>query len=83
MNYNDGNEIYYIVAKNIKKYRKEKNMTQKELTEKTLYSVGFISNIESEKYLQTFSLGTVWVIANALDVSPSKLLYIERYKHNA
>lgn len=64
----DENYVYYLVSRNLKRIRKEKGLTQEKLTELSNYSVGFIMNIESEKYYQTFSLGTLWQFGKALNV---------------
>lgn len=56
----DENYVYYLVSRNLKRIRKEKGLTQEKLAELSNYSLGFIMNIESEKYYQTFSLGTLW-----------------------
>ena len=71
-NKKDENYIYYLVAKNLKKQRKLKGLTQREFAEMCNYSDGFIMNIESDKYLQTFSLGTLWKFAEILDVDISE-----------
>ncbi len=65
---NDVKEIYYLIGKNLKRIRKMKGMTQEELALKSNYSLGFIMNIESDKYYQSFSLGTLWRFARVLDV---------------
>ena len=64
----DENYIYYVVSKNLKRIRKEKKLTQQQLADLSNYSVGFVMNIESEKYYQTFSLGTLWQFSKVLDV---------------
>lgn len=64
----DENYVYYLVSRNLKRIRKEKGLTQEKLAELSNYSVGFIMNIESEKYYQTFSLGTLWKFGKALNV---------------
>ena len=64
----DENYIYYVVSKNLKRIRKEKKLTQQQLADLSNYSVGFIMNIESEKYYQTFSLGTLWQFSKVLHV---------------
>lgn len=64
----DENYVYYLVSRNLKRIRKEKGLTQEKLAELSNYSVGFIMNIESEKYYQTFSLGTLWQFEKALNV---------------
>ncbi len=67
------NYIYYLVAKNIKKQRKLKGLTQAKFAELCNYSEGFIMNIESEKYHQTFSLGTLWKFADVLNIDIREL----------
>ena len=37
------------------------------------YSEGFIMNIESPKYYQTFSLGTLWTFAKVLNIDIREL----------
>lgn len=64
----DENYVYYLVSRNLKRIRKEKGLTQEKPAELSNYSVGFIMNIESEKYYQTFSLGTLWQFGKALNV---------------
>ena len=73
MNKNDENYIYYLVAKNLKKQRKLKGLTQSKFAELCNYSDGFIMNIESEKYYQTFSLGTLWKFAEVLNIDIREL----------
>lgn len=72
-NKNDENYIYYLVAHNLKSIRKEKELTQAKFAELCNYSEGFIMNIESNKYLQTFSLGTLWKFAQVLDIDIREL----------
>lgn len=62
-------DIYEYVAKNIKYYRKMRNMTQAELAEKTEYSHEFIRRIEAPNTKKNFSIDAVNNIAKALDVS--------------
>ena len=66
-NNKDENFVYRLVSQNIKKQRKLKGLTQRQLAHKCNYSEGFIMNIESS-YHQTFSLGTLWNIAQALEI---------------
>ena len=70
----DENYVYYLVSRNLKRIRKEKGLTQEKLAELSNYSVGFIMNIESEKYYQTFSLGTLWQFGKALNVEYKRVL---------
>ena len=72
-NKNDENYFYYLVAHNLKAIRKEKGLTQAKFAELCNYSEGFIMNIESNKYLQTFSLGTLWKFAQVLDIDIREL----------
>ena len=59
-------DIYNIIGKNIKKYRKLKGLTQHELDEKLLLSDSFIAKLESVTH-QTISIDTLEEIAEVLD----------------
>ena len=72
-NEKDENYVYYLVAQNLKKQRKLKGLTQAKFAELCNYSEGFIMNIESEKYYQTFSLGTLWKFAEVLEIDIREL----------
>ncbi len=83
MNKKDENYVYYLVAQNLKKQRKLKGLTQSQFAERCSYSDGFIMNIESEKYHQTFSLGTLWKFAEVLNIDIRELFKpIEKEKDN-
>ncbi len=73
INKNDENYVYYLVAHNLKIQRKLKGLTQSKLAELCNYSVGFIMNIESPKYHQTFSLGTLWKFSEILNIDIREL----------
>ena len=64
----DENYIYYLVGQNLKKQRKLKHLTITKFAMLCNYSEGFIMNIESPNYKQTFSLGTVWTFAKTLGI---------------
>ena len=64
----DENYVYELVSRNIQKIRKGKGLTQEQLAEMIEYSTQFISNIESTKNHQTFSLGTLWRLAVVLKI---------------
>ena len=64
----DENYIYYLIGQNLKKQRKLKNRTITKFAMMCNYSEGFIMNIESPNYKQTFSLGTIWTFAKALGI---------------
>ncbi len=68
INKSSENYIYYLVGQNLKKQRKLKHFTVTKLAMACNYSEGFIMNIESPNYLQTFSLGTIWKFANVLGI---------------
>jgi len=72
MNKEDENYIYYLVGQNLKRIRKQKNISIVKLSMLSNYSTGFISNIESSKYYQTFSLGTIWKFSQALKIDISE-----------
>lgn len=59
-------DVYEIISKNIRKYRKEANMTQEELAMRANYSHQFIRRIEAPNVKNTFSLNTVYCISKAL-----------------
>lgn len=66
-------DIYLSVAKNIKKYRKIKKMTQKELAKRSGYSYAFIRRIEGPNCKKNFSLQTILIISNALNIEIKSL----------
>ena len=67
------NDIYKIIAKNLKKQRQLKNITQKELALKTGYSYAYIRRIEGPNCPKNFSLLTLYNICLALDIDLSSL----------
>ncbi len=66
--------IYDIIKKNIKKYRKEKGITSAELAEMVDLSHEFIRAIQSTKSKTNFSVDTLYRISLALNVSMDKLV---------
>lgn len=70
--HNDNN-IYDIVRKNIRKYRRLKCITQQELADRADLSHGYIREIESLNMGSTFSLDAVEKIANALEIEIKNL----------
>lgn len=63
----DLNYIYFWVGKNIKKYRKELGITQRELAERCNFSETFIRNLENDSW-QTCSLNSLYLISKVLGV---------------
>lgn len=68
------NNIYDIIRKNIKKYRKEKGLTSAQLAEMVDVSHDFIRQIESTKVAYNFSVDTFYKISVALDVKLDDLI---------
>ena len=66
-------DLYEAIAANIKKYRKEANITQAELSERVGVSHEFIRRIESKKGAKTFSVDTLYKISLALGISINDL----------
>lgn len=66
--------IYDTIRKNIKKYRRQKQMTSAELAELVGLSHDFIRQIESEKTAYNFSVETFYKISVALGVSLDMLI---------
>jgi len=58
-------DIYDTIGKNIKKYRIEKGLKQRELAEALYLSDSFIAKLESVTH-QTISIDTLEEIANVL-----------------
>lgn len=79
-------EQKYVIAENIKKYRKKIGVTQMELAEKADLSIETIKCIETSK--RTMSLDSFLRISHVLKVSPVILIseeietipYIERFE---
>ncbi len=87
MNYNsdDDRYIYDLVSKNIKYFRLHNNskyssygkMTQEQLAEKADLSHSLISNIESTKVQQSFSIAVLYRISKILEVD-IKEFFVDR-----
>ena len=69
--------VYKLVGHNLKRIRREKGLSIVKLAMMCHYSEGFIRNIESPNYIQTFSLGTLWNFAQVLDID-IKEFFIEQ-----
>lgn len=70
-------DLYELIAGNIRKYRKERKLTQAKLAEMTGYSHEYIRRIEATKTKKYFSLDTVGHIADALEVNVKELLNVD------
>lgn len=66
-------EFYATISKNVKKFRKNKNMTQLDLAlDIGIKSVAFYSNCENNKYDKHFNLEHIYKISKALEVDISE-----------
>lgn len=77
----DENYAYALLARNLKKYRKVAGLTQQQLSDKSLYALSFIKNLESESVYQTASIGTVYKFAQVLNIPLSKLFEDEELEN--
>ena len=71
-------ELFKVIGKNIKYYRKLYNlkigkMTQEDLAEIVDVSTALIGGLESDKINQGISVFNLWKISNALQISIDKL----------
>ncbi len=66
--------IYDMIRRNIKKYRKLKELTSAELAEMIDISHDFLRQIESEKVKRNFSVETFYKLSVALDIGLDKLI---------
>jgi len=69
-------KIYEELGKNLRKYRKNKNLTTPELAQLLGVSTGLINNIENGKN-DVFKLQLLFKIIEVLDISFGQLLDIE------
>lgn len=67
-------DIYEIIAANIKKQRKEAKITQAELADRSNYSHEFIRRIEAPNGKKYFSVNTLVKLADALEINVDMLL---------
>ena len=64
---------FRMIGLKVAYYRKAKNLTQEQLAEKLNVTTSYIGSIESKTY-KPISLKTLFRIAAALEVPPSKFL---------
>lgn len=63
-------EYYYdIIRKNIKKYRREKNLTQQDLADLAGISRQYITDIENENRNKHITIAILGRIADSLNIS--------------
>ena len=68
MNFNNDKELYRVIGKNIKLYRKLSKLTQVQLAEKAEISISYLSKIEADSCDKSMSISMLNQNANALDV---------------
>lgn len=66
--------FWNIIRINIRYYRNKRKLTQEELAEKCNLSYYYINEIESLRKNKTFSLSTLFIISNVLDIDIRELL---------
>ena len=64
---------YYVFSTNIKKLRKEKNLTQEKLAEISDLSISYIKQIEACKDYKNLTLTTMLKLSKALDTDINSL----------
>lgn len=67
-------DIYLLIGKNIKKYRKIAGLSQQQLANKANLSYGFIRNLEAKKVKATISIENLQLIAETLNTDIINLL---------
>lgn len=68
MNFNNDIELYNTISKNIKRYRKQANLTQIQLAEEIDISISYLSKIEALSCNKSLSISVLNQISNALNV---------------
>ena len=64
---------YQVFSSNIKRLRKERNLTQEKLSEISDLSISYIKQIESCKNYKNLTLTTMLKLSKALDTSINSL----------
>ena len=68
---------YIKIGQNIKKYRKFLGLSQEALSEKMSMSRSYLSKIEAPCCDKSFSVETLFIIAEALEIPAYKLLQFD------
>ena len=66
---------YQIFSNNIKRIRKNKNLTQEELAELADLSISYVKQIESCKDFKNLTLTTMLKLSKSLDTTINNLFY--------
>lgn len=65
---------YKLIGQAIKKYRKNKGLTQEQLADRVSISMSYLTKIEAPNCDQAFSLEVVFDIAEVLEIPAHTLL---------
>lgn len=76
-NSNANNKRFIEIGLKIAYYRKLNGLTQEQLAEKVGISPGYLSQVETPTFIQPVSLKTLFIIADTLNVPPSRFLEFE------
>lgn len=68
----DDSFYYNVIRRNIKKIRKKKGLTQKQLATRAGITMNYLAKIESEKMQRSFTVLILGKIADALEVDISE-----------
>ena len=68
MFFENDEQLYAVIGKNIKKYRISANLIQVQLSNNTGISLSYLTKLESEKCDKSVSLSMLNLLANTLDV---------------
>lgn len=61
-------DLYNIIGTNIKRYRKQAQLTQIQLAERSQISISYLSKIEAAGCNKSLSISVLNQIANVLDI---------------
>ncbi len=67
------NDVYLTISKNIKKYRRKNQMTQKDLAKKSGYSYAYIRRVEGPRCIKNFSIQTIYNLSHTLNIDIKQL----------
>ena len=68
MFFENDEQLYAVIGKNIKKYRISANLIQVQLSNNTGISLSYLTKLESEKCDKSVSLSMLNLLANTLNV---------------
>ena len=66
MYFNDDTDLYRTIGTNIKRYRKQANLTQVQLAEQVKVSISYLSKVEADGCNKSLSISVLNQIANVL-----------------